>query len=188
MKASHKVQGLSRQHFSVSTQRLGLSNLFWSRVVLWPQKDQSRLGCWNHCQELVQARGHILKLSFIQNQHLSQFVSKLSYWNSDESVKSKRLDIFAKKKKPSSLNWTWKKALFAFVGFKVEKTGNEYLLQLDLLLTLLPSDLAHYNVFEHFFYEKIHQPYLFRQLWSKQSRVSAPAFSFHFLCLFYFLF
>ena len=52
--------------------------------------------------------------------------------------------------KESSPYWTWKKACFVFFDFEAEKTGSEYLLQLDPLLILLPSNHFGELPFENF--------------------------------------
>jgi hypothetical protein len=85
----------------------------------------------------------LLESPSAENPRASRFAFKVSCSNSFESAQHKRLEIFAKMKKIGSQNLEVKNERLGHPCFEAEKNGNEYLYQLNPLLTLLQSNLVH---------------------------------------------
>ena len=132
---------------------------FWNLAVwLLLQRDQSRshygtlylelnqVGCQQHYADLTRFNSHLLNSFFVKNLLIFQFAFKVFCSNSFESAKHKRWEIFAKMKKTGFQNLEVENERLDQSCFEAEKTGNEYLYQLDPLLNLLQSGLAHSNI------------------------------------------
>jgi hypothetical protein len=126
------------------------------------QKDQSRSRFGNLYQELLQTERRcfdLLESPFAENQSTSRFAFKISYSHSNWSVKLKRLEIYGMKK-TGPQSFAIAKKHFDQSCFKEVKTGNECLYQLDQLLTLLQSDLAHCNIDQLFDFKILNNAFL----------------------------